>query len=291
MHTFELVLVLLAGAVLVVGIFRSLNLPPVLGYLMVGAAVGPHAMNLMPDTGGARYLAEFGVVFLMFTIGLEFSLPRLYSMKRIVFGLGAMQVLGCIAVVTMVGALAGLGWGPSFALGGTLAMSSTAIISKLLSDRLELDSKHGRETIGVLLFQDLAVVPLLILIPALSKPTDEMLTTLALAAAKAVAMLGLVLFLGQKVMRRWFFEVARQRSAELFMLNVLFITLGLAWLTERAGLSLALGAFLAGMLISETEYRYHVEEDIKPFRDVLLGLFFVTVGMFLDVGRIILSLP
>ncbi len=291
MHTFELVLVLLAGAVLVVGIFRSLNLPPVLGYLMVGAAVGPHAMNLMPDTGGARYLAEFGVVFLMFTIGLEFSLPRLYSMKRIVFGLGAMQVLGCIAVVTMVGALAGLGWGPSFALGGTLAMSSTAIISKLLSDRLALDSKHGRETIGVLLFQDLAVVPLLILIPALSKPTDEMLTTLALAAAKAVAMLGLVLFLGQKVMRRWFFEVARQRSAELFMLNVLFITLGLAWLTERAGLSLALGAFLAGMLISETEYRYHVEEDIKPFRDVLLGLFFVTVGMFLDVGRIILSLP
>ncbi len=291
MHTFELVLVLLAGAVLVVGIFRSLNLPPVLGYLMVGAAVGPHAMNLMPDTGGARYLAEFGVVFLMFTIGLEFSLPRLYSMKRIVFGLGSMQVLGCIVVVTLVGALAGLGWGPSFALGGTLAMSSTAIISKLLSDRLELDSRHGRETIGVLLFQDLAVVPLLILIPALSKPAEEMLTTLALATVKAVVMLGLVLFLGQKVMRRWFFEVARQRSAELFMLNVLFITLGLAWLTESAGLSLALGAFLAGMLISETEYRYHVEEDIKPFRDVLLGLFFVTVGMFLDVGQIILSLP
>lgn len=291
MHTFELVLVLLAGAVLVVGIFRSLNLPPVLGYLMVGAAVGPHAMNLMPDTGGARYLAEFGVVFLMFTIGLEFSLPRLYSMKRIVFGLGSMQVLGCIIVVTLVGALAGLGWGPSFALGGTLAMSSTAIISKLLSDRLELDSRHGRETIGVLLFQDLAVVPLLILIPALSKPAEEMLTTLALATVKAVVMLGLVLFLGQKVMRRWFFEVARQRSAELFMLNVLFITLGLAWLTESAGLSLALGAFLAGMLISETEYRYHVEEDIKPFRDVLLGLFFVTVGMFLDVGQIILSLP
>ncbi len=291
MHTFELVLVLLAGAVLVVGIFRSLNLPPVLGYLMVGAAVGPHAMNLMPDTGGARYLAEFGVVFLMFTIGLEFSLPRLYSMKRIVFGLGAMQVLGCVLVVTLVGGLAGLSWGASFALGGTLAMSSTAILSKLLSDRLELDSKHGRETIGVLLFQDLAVVPLLILIPALSKPADEMLTTLGLATVKAVVMLGLVLFLGQKLMRRWFFQVARQRSAEFFMLNVLFITLGLAWLTEIAGLSMALGAFLAGMLISETEYRYHVEEDIKPFRDVLLGLFFVTVGMFLDVGQIILSLP
>ncbi len=290
-NTLELVLVLLAGAVLVVGIFRSLNLPPVLGYLMVGAAVGPHAMNLMPDTGSARYLAEFGVVFLMFTIGLEFSLPRLYSMKRIVFGLGAIQVLASIVLVMLVGALAGLSWGASFALGGTLAMSSTAILSKLLSDRLELDSKHGRETIGVLLFQDLAVVPLLILIPALSQPADALFQTLALATGKAVVLLSLVLFFGQRLMRGWFFHVARQRSAEFFMLNVLFITLGLAWLTESAGLSMALGAFLAGMLISETEYRYHVEEDIKPFRDVLLGLFFVTVGMFLDVGQIILSLP
>ncbi|WP_153161179.1 cation:proton antiporter [Zoogloea sp. 1C4] len=290
-NTLELVLALLAGAVLVVGIFRSLNLPPVLGYLMVGAAVGPHAMNLMPDTGGARYLAEFGVVFLMFTIGLEFSLPRLYSMKRIVFGLGAMQVLASIVLAMIAGRIGGLGWGAGFALGGTLAMSSTAILSKLLSDRLELDSKHGRETIGVLLFQDLAVVPLLILIPALSGPADALFETLALATAKAVALLSLVLFFGQRVMRTWFFYVARQKSAELFMLNVLLITLGLAWLTEIVGLSLALGAFLAGMLISETEYRYHVEEDIKPFRDVLLGLFFVTVGMFLDVGQIILSLP
>ena len=143
-NTLELVLALLAGAVLVVGIFRSLNLPPVLGYLMVGAAVGPHAMNLMADASGARYLAEFGVVFLMFTIGLEFSLPRLFSMKRIVFGLGAFQVLASILLVMAVGGLAGLGWGAAFALGGTLAMSSTAILSKLLSDRLELDSKHGR---------------------------------------------------------------------------------------------------------------------------------------------------
>ncbi|HNH16880.1 cation:proton antiporter, partial [Zoogloea sp.] len=289
-NTLELVLILLAGAVFVVGLFRSMNLPPVLGYLMVGAAVGPHAMKLMPDTGGARYLAEFGVVFLMFSIGLEFSLPRLFAMKRIVFGLGAFQVLATMAFVTVVGWLAGLGWGASFALGGTLAMSSTAILSKLLSDRLELDSKHGRETIGVLLFQDLAVVPLLILIPALSGPAEALMLTLGLATAKAVGMLALVLFFGQKLMRGWFFHVARQRSPELFMLNVLFITLGLAWMTESAGLSMALGAFLAGMLISETEFRYHVEEDIKPFRDVLLGLFFVTVGMFLDVGEIVAHL-
>ncbi len=184
-NTLELVLALLAGAVLVVGIFRSLNLPPVLGYLMVGAAVGPHAMNLMPDSDSARYLAEFGVVFLMFTIGLEFSLARLYSMKRIVFGLGAMQVLASIVLVMIVGRLAGLGWGAGFALGGTLAMSSTAILSKLLSDRLELDSKHGREAIGVLLFQDIAVVPLLILIPTLSGSADALFGTLALATVKA----------------------------------------------------------------------------------------------------------
>jgi K+:H+ antiporter len=291
LNTLDLVLLLLAVAVVVVTIFRSFNLPAVLGYLMVGAGVGPHALNLMHESPGARHLAEFGVVFLMFSIGLEFSLPRLFAMKRIVFGLGAAQVVGTIAVVTLVGKLIGLGWLASFALGGTLAMSSTAILSKLLADRMELDSKHGRETIGVLLFQDIAVVPLLILIPALTRPAGELAATLAMAAIKVVVLLALVLVFGQRLMRWWFTLVARRRSAELFMLNVLLITLGLAWLSERVGLSLALGAFLAGMLISETEFRYQVEEDIKPFRDVLLGLFFITVGMFLDLRLIVFSLP
>ncbi|MCB1961021.1 MAG: cation:proton antiporter [Rhodocyclaceae bacterium] len=290
-NTLELVLVLLAAAVLVVGLFRSVNLPPVLGYLLVGAAVGPHALDLMEDSGSARHLAEFGVVFLMFSIGLEFSLPRLFAMKHIVFGLGAAQVFGSIALTTLIVWALGLGLLPGFALGSILAMSSTAILSKLLADRLELESRHGRETIGVLLFQDIAVVPLLILIPALSQSGDALVSTLLLAAAKAAVMLALVLVYGQRLMRAWFTLVARRRSGELFMLNVLLITLGLAWLSELAGLSLALGAFLAGMLISETEYRYQVEEDIKPFRDVLLGLFFVTVGMFLDVGEIVLNLP
>lgn len=282
-NTLELVLLLLAAAVVTVAIFRSLNLPPVLGYLLVGAAVGPHALKLVPASDGASHLAEFGVVFLMFSIGLEFSLPRLLAMKRTVFGLGSAQVLGCVALVMSVGHLFGLGWGASLALGGTLAMSSTAILSKLLSDRMELDSKHGRETMGVLLFQDIAVVPLLILIPALSQPAEALAQTLGIAALKAVVLLTLVLGFGQRLMRAWFTIVARRRSGELFMLNVLLITLGLAWLSQLVGLSLALGAFLAGMLISETEFRYQVEEDIKPFRDVLLGLFFVTVGMFLDV--------
>lgn len=291
LNTLELVLLLLAAAVVLVGVFRSINLPPVLGYLLVGAMVGPHALNLVQESAGARHLAEFGVVFLMFSIGLEFSLPRLFAMKRIVFGLGATQVVASIVLTTFAGRLFGLGWVASFALGGTLAMSSTAILSKLLTDRLELDSRHGRETIGVLLFQDIAVVPLLILLPALSRPPEELAFTLGLAALKAAALLALVLVFGQRLMHWWFTVVAKRRSSELFMLNVLLITLGLAWLSELVGLSLALGAFLAGMLISETEYRYQVEEDIKPFRDVLLGLFFVTVGMFLDVVAILQHLP
>ncbi|MCP5239667.1 MAG: cation:proton antiporter [Zoogloeaceae bacterium] len=290
-NTLELVLLLLAASVFMVALFRGFNLPPVLGYLVVGATIGPHALDLMSEGGGASHLAEFGVVFLMFSIGLEFSLPRLFSMKRIVFGLGSAQVLGTMVLVLLIGKVAGLGWAGSFALGGIVAMSSTAILSKLLTDRMELDSRHGREAIGVLLFQDIAVVPLLIVIPALSRPAGELAATLGIAGVKAIILLSVVLVFGQRWMRTWFTLVARRRSGELFMLNVLLITLGLAWLSESVGLSMALGAFLAGMLISETEYRYQVEEDIKPFRDVLLGLFFVTVGMFLDVGTIVVNFP
>ena len=291
MTTLQLVLVLLASAVLVVALFRALNLPPVLGYLLVGAAIGPRALDLIPDSDAARHLAEFGVVFLMFSIGLEFSLPRLYSMKRTVFGLGLAQVLLTILAAAATAVLAGLTLQAGIALGGILAMSSTALVVKMLAERMQMETKHGREIIGVLLFQDLAVVPLLIIVPALSQAPEAMAETLAIAALKAAVVLSLILFFGQRLMRGWFHIVARRRSAELFMLNVLLITLGLAWLTELAGLSLALGAFLAGMLISETEYRYQVEEDIKPFRDVLLGLFFITVGMFLDPGVIVRQWP
>ncbi|MFN4149145.1 MAG: monovalent cation:proton antiporter-2 (CPA2) family protein [Rhodocyclaceae bacterium] len=280
--TLHLILLLLAAAVLAVVACRSLGLPPILGYLLVGAAAGPHALGMLPDTASARRLAEFGVVFLMFTIGLEFSLPRLYAMQRIVFGLGLLQVLATMFAVAAGAMLWGVSWQASLALGGALAMSSTAILSKLLADRRELDAPHGREVIGVLLFQDLAVVPLLVLIPALSQPLEALAGEVGWAFAKAALLLALVLFVGQRLMRAWFGLVARRKSSELFMLNVLLVTLGFATLTEVAGLSPALGAFVAGMLISETEYRYQVEEDIKPFRDVLLGLFFVSTGMLLD---------
>ena len=285
--TLPLILLLLAVAVVVVVVFRMLGLPPIMGYLLVGAALGPHAAGWVPDTEQTRHLAEFGVVFLMFSIGLEFSLARLYSMKRIVFGLGLLQVGISVLVATLLARLAGIPWLAGIALGGALAMSSTAMLSKLLTERGELDSPHGREVIGVLLFQDIAVVPLLVLIPALSQPLEVMAEALLLAGIKAAVLLMLVLFIGQRVLSAWFYLVARRRSAELFMLNVLLITLGLAWLTELAGLSLALGAFTAGMLIGETEYRYQVEEDIKPFRDVLLGLFFVAIGMRLNASQIL----
>lgn len=284
--TLSLVLLLLGAAVVVVTLCRSIGLPPIMGYLLVGAALGPHAAAWVPDSEHAGALGEFGVVFLMFSIGLEFSLARLYSMKRIVFGLGAAQVLLSIAAAAALARWAGIPWLAGIALGGALAMSSTAILSKLLAERGELDAPHGREVIGVLLFQDLAVVPLLVVIPALSQPVDAMAGALMLAGLKAVVLLGLVLFVGQRVLSAWFYLVARRKSAELFMLNVLLITLGLAYLTELAGLSLALGAFTAGMLIGETDYRYQVEEDIKPFRDVLLGLFFIAMGMRLDVMQV-----
>jgi len=281
------VLVLLASSVLAVVVCRSVQLPPIIGYLATGLALGPHALGLISDTEETRHLAEFGVVFLMFSIGLEFSLSKLRVMRRLVFGLGLAQVLLSIAICVAVALALGGSWQAGLVLGGAAAMSSTAIVSKLTAERLELDTPHGRGIIGVLLFQDLAVVPLLILVPALGRPAEEIGVAISLALGKAAIVLAVLVLVGPKVMRAWFGVVARRRSTELFVLNVLLITLTLAFLTGIAGLSLALGAFLAGMLISETEYRYQVEEDIKPFRDVLLGLFFITVGMMLDTELVL----
>jgi CPA2 family monovalent cation:H+ antiporter-2 len=286
-NTLQLVLILLAVAVGVVVLCRLLRLPPILGYLMVGITIGPHAIGWIPDAPETRHLAEFGVVFLMFSIGLEFSLARLRTMKRDVFGLGTAQVLSTMLLVMVAALLLGLDWRAGLALGGVLAMSSTAIVSKMLAERAELNAPHGQKIMGVLLFQDLAVVPLIIIIPALNSSAQTIHITLGIALLKAAVVLAALLIFGQRLLRPWFHLVARQKSSELFMLNVLLFTLGLAWLTELAGLSMALGAFVAGMLISETEYRYQVEEDIKPFRDVLLGLFFVTIGMMLDLHSVL----
>ncbi len=291
--TLELVLLYLVAAVVGVVVCRSLKLPPMLGYLAVGVVIGPNALALARDSTAVTRLAEFGVVFLMFVIGLEFNLPKLRSIWRQVFGLGLSQV-----VLTILGAAVGhaslaygfaalgqqwdLGWQGAFVLGSAMAMSSTAIVVKLMAERLELDSEHGKRVMGVLLFQDLAVVPLLVIVPALGSDPERMATALGLALVKAAVLLGLLLIGGQQVMRWWLTLVARRKSEELFVLNLLLVTLGLAWLTELAGLSLALGAFVAGMLVAETEYKHQVETDIRPFHDVLLGLFFITIGMALD---------
>lgn len=290
MNPLDLTLFYLLAAVLGVVACRYLKLPPMLGYLAVGVVIGPNALALAKNADGVRHLGEFGVVFLMFVIGLEFNLPKLRAMRNHVFGLGFCQVLltmlGATVATLALGILSpglwGMGWQAALALSSALAMSSTAIVVKLMSERMEMESEHGKRVMGVLLFQDLAVVPLLVLIPALGASAEQMFETLAFASLKATLLITLLLIGGPRVMRYWLTLVARRKSEELFVLNLLLITLSLAWLTERAGLSLALGAFIAGMLISETQYKQQVETDIRPFHDVLLGLFFISIGMMLD---------
>ena len=282
----QLTLFLLASGVAGVLIFRYFGLPPILGYLAAGVLIGPHALGLASDSETVKYLAEFGVVFLMFSIGLEFNIHKLRSMRKIVFGLGASQVILTIVLTIPIGLMIAwiypMSWQAALALGGALSMSSTAIVTKILSDRMELETEQGRNVVGILLFQDLAVVFLLILIPSLAQSGKDLITDISIALVKISLALVLIFYIGQNVMSRWFKFVAGYRSQELFMLNLLLIVLGMSALTEHFGLSMALGAFLAGMLISETPYRHEVEDDIKPFRDVLLGLFFITIGMLLD---------
>ncbi len=289
--TLELVLILLLAAILAVSLFRRLGLPAMLGYLLAGIVIGPHATGLIPPDEATRGLAEFGVIFLMFTVGLEFSLAQLFAMRRTVFGLGGAQMAVTLAACFGLAYAAGLDWQSSIALAGALSLSSTAIMSRLLAERLELKSPHGQRIMGVMLFQDLAVVPLLILIPALAQHNGALANILLLGALKAALVLVLLLGFGKRLMGKWFNWVARQKSSAVFVLNVLLATLAMAWLTQRAGLSLALGAFISGVLISETDYRYQVEDYIKPFRDVLLGLFFITIGTLLNVSVVAVQLP
>ncbi|OHC63086.1 MAG: potassium transporter [Rhodocyclales bacterium GWA2_65_20] len=285
------VFLLLTAAVGAVAVARRLRLPPILAYLAIGIALGPHGAEILAGNQDVKSLAEFGIVFLMFSIGLEFSLPRLKAMRSLVFGFGAAQLLftaAATAFATWFGY--GQGWRASVAVGLAVAMSSTAIVARMLSERFELHSRSGRQTMGVLLFQDLAVVPCLILFPAMADPQGNLAYALAVGAAQAAVVLGVLVVAGQWLTKRVFDTVTRYRSDELFVLTTLAIVVGLAYATHAAGLSLALGAFVGGMLISETIYRHQVEADIRPFRDILLGLFFVTVGMLLDIGFVLANI-
>jgi len=286
------VLVLLAATLIVVASLRRLRLPPVIGFLAVGAALGPYAMGWVEETQTTTTLAEFGVVFLLFTLGLEFSLPRMIAMRGEVFALGSAQV-GLTAVV--FGAVAWwLGSPPAVAtvLGGAVAMSSTAIVVQQLSEQGELNRTHGRLSFGILLFQDLAFVPFLALAGVIgAAETGYSVMDALVAVGKGAVALGIVLGAGRWLLRPMFHEIAGTRTHELFTLAVLFVAIAAAWATHAVGLSLALGGFLAGMMLAETEYRYQVEAGIRPFRDILLGLFFVTVGMKLDIGLLASQAP
>ncbi len=283
----DAILVLLAVAVVAVAAFRKFNLPPILAYLFVGMLVGPYALNWIPESDGTLFLAEFGVVFLLFTIGLEFSLPQLLAMRREVLGLGGGQVAFTALVAGGVAWLFGMPLTAAFVIGGVLAMSSTAIVIKQLTEQLEVSSRHGRYSVGVLLFQDVAVIPFLIVIPVLAGDSNASISTeLGLALLKGLFVIGVMLAIGHWLLRPLFHIIASQRSSELFTLAALLFALAAAWLTHLFGLSFALGAFIAGMLLGETEFRHQVEADIRPFRDVLLGLFFVTIGMMLDLAAL-----
>lgn len=283
-HTLQIILLLLGVAVLTVTLFRRLHLPPILGYLIVGILVGPFGTGMVASTEDTRFLAEFGVVFLLFTIGLEFSLPQMIAMKGSVFGLGGSQVLITSIIIAIGAWLLGLSPQAAAISGAILALSSTAIVIKQLSEQVELNAEHGRLGVSILLFQDLAVIPLLVVIPILAGDSGSgMFWPLIQAVVKAALVFAAIMAVGHWLLRPLFHEIARARSAELFTLTVLLVSLAAAWLTHEAGLSLALGAFLAGMMLGETEYRHQIEADIRPFQDVFLGLFFVTVGMRVDL--------
>ena len=276
-------LLLLAASVFLVTLARRLALPTSMAYLLAGLVLGPHALGVVYDSGTTRLLAELGVAFLLFTLGLEFSVPRMLAMRREVFGLGALQVIVTAGVFALLGQLLGLGWLAAVVLGGAVAMSSTAILLQQLTERAELNRTHGRLAFAMLLFQDLAFVPFLALASALVAGERFDKAQGVVAVIGGVLAIVAVLAAGRWLLRPLFHEIAHSRLRELFTLTVLFVVLASAWVSHLAGLSFALGAFLSGMMLAETEYRHQIEAAIRPFRDILVGLFFISVGMLLDV--------
>ncbi|MDQ3200575.1 MAG: monovalent cation:proton antiporter-2 (CPA2) family protein, partial [Pseudomonadota bacterium] len=281
---FANLLIILASSLVVIALFQRLRLPPVLGYLCVGLMIGPTAFNWVNENEDLPDLAELGVVFLLFSLGLEFSLSKMIAMRKVVFRLGGLQVLITGAILGALLMWLGMPTTAALLLGAGLALSSTAIVSKELGSLGEIFSSHGQNAIAVLLFQDVVAVLLLTLVPVFAGSSDQAwYWALPLTLVKTV-----VLFIGLLAASRWllprlFHEVAEARSAELFVLLALVIVLLTAWLTHLMGLSPALGAFLAGMLLGESHYRHQIEADIRPFRDIFLGVFFVSIGMLIDV--------
>ena len=279
-------LVFLAAAVLFAPLLRRLRFSLVLGYLAAGAMIGPYGLAMIDDVTETRDLAEIGVVFLLFAIGLELSFERLRVMRRLVFGLGSLQVVGTAILITGSALLLGQSLAAAAVIGAALALSSTAFVLQLMNERGEMATRHGRATFSTLLFQDLAVVPILVVVPLLSVGGDWMTitTALGLTLLKATVALVVIVIAGRQLLRPFYQVIAGARAPELFTATTLLVVLGIGWATQLVGLSMALGAFLAGLLLSESEFRHQVEADIEPFRGILLGLFFMTIGMSVDLG-------
>lgn len=275
------ILLLFASAVMAVVLLRQIHLPSIFAYLLVGTLLGPFVLDWLPALAHTRFLAELGIAFLLFMIGLEFSLPTLLAARKAVFGLGGLQMLITTALGLLLARYWGFSWEMSLLLGGAVAMSSTAVVLRQLAEQTEINTRHGRMAVGILLFQDLATVPFLALVSALSAaqahPAD-----VGYSLLQALGMFILLGWVGRKLVRPLMHFVARQHSSELFMLTVLLLIFGAAGGAVLAHLSLPLGAFLAGMVLGETEFRHQIEADIRPFQNVLLGLFFITVGMQLN---------
>ena len=282
---FVQLLILLLAAVAVVAVFQRLRIPSSLGYLLVGVALGPYTPGPVIEGHQLRVLAEFGIVFLLFTIGLSFSLPRIRALRDQVFALGTGQVALTTAAVGIVAWLAGLSPAAAFVVGAVFAQSSTTIISRQLTEQGEDDSRHGRLGTALSVFQDVTAVPFVVVIPALGLAVgaQALAASLGWALAKALLAFTIVFVAGRWMLRPLFHAVAVGRSAELFTLTVLLVSLAAGWTTGQLGLSMAFGAFLAGMMLGETEFRHQIEAAIRPFRDMLLGLFFVGIGMLFDL--------
>ena len=284
------ILAILSSAVFIVWLFRRLKLPAILAYLVAGMLVGEHGFNLAQDQVNYDDFAELGIVFLLFTLGLEFSLPRLMAMRHLVLAVGSLQVGISLFIFMITSMLFGLSFESAFVVGSILALSSTAIVIRQLSETGAMKRKSGQLSVAILLFQDVAVVPILIIIPMLALDNDtSMVSALVIAIFKGVVVVTLLLFIGKWLLPKVFNIIASVRTDELFVLTTLLVTLLASALTQWFGLSMALGAFLAGMMLGESEYKHQLEADIRPYRDILLGLFFITVGMKLEVGLLLSS--
>lgn len=288
--TFSSLLMLLAVAVVLVWLFRRVKLPAILAYLVAGIIAGPEIMGWISDPDDYHLVAELGIVFLLFSLGLEFSLPKMMAMRRWVFGLGAAQVVGSLLVFMLLGFLWLGEWAASLAIAGGLALSSTAVVIKQLKESAQTSTRRGQMTVAILLFQDIAVVPLLIIIPLLASDSGSIGYTLLIALAKGTAVIAVLMAVGKWVLPYLFKEIAKQRTDELFVLATLLVALVAGGMTHIFGLSMALGAFLAGMMLGESQYKHQLEADIRPFRDILMGLFFTTIGMQLQLTGFINNL-